>query len=106
MNCPTCGIEMKELEQLADTQYADIQEWPSIYWCPACGTFVDKRMEKRRIYIPKQIEDELFVWETRGDCWSGNCDCNQYHAKVFKRTELPKMHEGCVCVIGKVKPAY
>jgi hypothetical protein len=40
MDCPHCFTEMKSLIELLDVSDLNVNEWPSAYWCPECGSLV------------------------------------------------------------------
>jgi hypothetical protein len=52
--CPTCQREIEVIDELTSTLWADIGEWPVLYWCPNCGTVVtsDNDYKKMRLFVP------------------------------------------------------
>lgn len=49
-----------------------------------------------------RVEEE-FVWKTIGPCWSDGCNCNEYDGRIFTASELPKMHDGCTCIVSRLE---
>jgi hypothetical protein len=38
----------------------------------------------------------------QGNCWNGNCKCNQLDGEDPEKVGYPPFHEGCICMVEKI----